>query len=96
MNGAPGFRRTGFRWISSSTKDWRRMSLTYPSAVVRSWMFGSSPATLKSFAKNGSFPWARNDPTIDQYSSGTNAPIASSRSQISRSATVCTRPADRP
>ena len=37
-----------------------------------------------------------NSASMFQYSSGLKASISSSRSRISRTATLCTRPADRP
>ena len=96
MKGAPGFLLTGFFWMSAISNACFRMSLTYPSAVVPSPMTGSFPATLKSLAKNGSFDPVRNSPMTDQYSSGMNEVTASSRSQIRRTATDWTRPAESP
>ena len=56
----------------------------------------SSSLCLMSLASNSGGLPASSIAWIVQYSCATNARIASSRSTISRNATVCTRPADSP
>src|SRR5213076_2588441 len=70
-------------------------SATIARAVASSLISGFFPSSLCSRAWNAWASFSRSASMV-QYSCGTNLRISSSRSQISRSATVCTRPADRP
>ncbi len=49
-----------------------------------------------TFATNGGGFLPSTFASTDQYSCGLNAAISSSRSKMRRTATDCTRPADRP
>ena len=53
------------------------------------------PRYSSSFSGNACVPW-RPSPSMVQYSCALKASIYSSRSQIMRSAGLCTRPADSP
>jgi hypothetical protein len=66
-----------------------------PVAVASSGMIGFFPSTSKSRALKAWPSFTRSAPML-QYSSGLKARISRSRSTISRSATVCTRPAESP
>src|ERR1043166_8016157 len=70
-------------------------SATIARAVASSLISGFLPSSLCSRAWN---PWPSfsRSASMVQYSCGTNLRISSTRSQISRSATVCTAPAEQP
>ena len=70
-------------------------SLTMACVAVSDVRAGFSPATATSWVMNTCLP-LRSSASRLQYSSGRNASISASRSQIMRRATDCTRPADRP
>ena len=58
--------------------------------------FGLFGADVGQICQESVLLFLPNSPSIVQYSSGLKALIASSRSQISRKATDCTRPAESP
>src|SRR5205823_3112027 len=70
-----------------------RSSASAPEPISRRWIFLPSAPTRRAskLSPRGVVSVA----TSDQYSRGTNFSISSSRSQTSRSATDCTRPAER-
>src|SRR5262249_46476031 len=96
MKGAAGFRRRSPRvtLFTFHTAPCRPVMTFRVSASDGRLAF--SPLTSRSVAVNsgGFFPLSR--ACRDQYSVGTKAWISRSRSVMSRTATDCTRPADRP
>ena len=103
MNGGAGF----FRRSEVSTEETVQTAFATSSrtffAEASSGRRGSEPSNLsfspskddsRAVNSGGTFPSSR--ASTDQYSTGTNASISLSRSQMIRSATVCTRPAERP
>ena len=96
MNGGAGFRRRSPRVTLLTTKR-APSSDAMSSRVVCSLPSDAfSPATSFSVATNSGGSLAESFAWSDQYSTGTNAWISRSRSTISRTATDCTRPAERP
>ncbi len=96
MNGGTACRRRSFVWTADTTKSAPRSSASAASASAWLRIFAAAPPWRASRASNsgGSGPASR--AVTCQYSSGTNASISRSRSQMSFSATDCTRPALRP
>ena len=97
MNGGAG-RRFTWRVVTESTRyaapsRFARTALVATSSVRESSSF--SPARLRREAVNEAFSSVRSAASMDQYSTGTNASISLSRSATRRSATDCTRPAER-
>src|SRR5256886_705203 len=92
--GCAGRRRSPFS-TDVTLKGSLSASVTIARALASSLISGLWPSSLCSRAWN---PWPSfsRSASMVQYSCGTNLRISSSRSQISRSATVCTRPADSP
>ena len=99
VNGGGGLRRTSFfsrsrtakpvaRWACSTI---RLASASLPSANLSSF----SPFTPTSFAVMTSPLVVVKSASMVQYSRAVKPSISSSRSQIRRSATDCTRPAER-
>src|SRR5271156_3831241 len=97
VKGGGGVRRAGFFSTDVTLK------LAAPAAALaacadaswpRSNLVSRLPACLTSRARNGSPP-AETSASTDQYSWVRNASISISRSTIRRSATDCTRPAER-
>ena len=101
MNGGAGNRRRSFRSTETTfhiaPARASTSSFASPAFAIRSCLLSSrSPRILKSLARNGGGEPPSSRASSDQYSSGRNASISFSRSQISRTATDCTRPADSP
>ncbi|MNC90175.1 hypothetical protein D3C83_62400 [compost metagenome] len=96
MKGAAGFLRRSRR-LTSVTGKVRRpcMSSRMRCAAASFGISAFLPSIWWSLAGN-CWPFFSSIASIDQYSTGLNARISRSRSTISRSATVCTRPAERP
>src|SRR2546430_3924325 len=92
--GGAGRRRSPFS-SAVTLKGSLSASATMAWAVAASLISGLWPSSLCSLAWN---PWPSfsRSASMVQYSCGTNLRISSSRSQINRNATVCTRPADSP
>ena len=98
VKGGCGWRLTGLastettekRAVASAASNARASS---PEPTSSRPIFLPSAPTRRAMnaASAGVFRWA----TIDQYSRATNFSISSSRSQTMRSATDCTRPAER-
>src|SRR2546426_12221409 len=92
--GGAGRRRSPFS-TALTLKGSLSASTTIARAVASSLISGFFPSSLCSRAWNA-WPSFSRSASMVQYFCGTNLRISSSRSQINRSATVCTRPADRP
>src|SRR5436309_3376102 len=92
--GGAGRRRSPFSTVVTRN-DSLRASATMASAAAASLISGLRPSSLWSRAWNGWPSFSRSASTV-QYSCGTKPRISSSRSQMRRRATVCTRPAERP
>ena len=95
VNGAGGRFLRSLRLTSVTTNAASLSAATISVAAASLWMAGLCPSSLCSSASNA-WPSLSHRAVMLQYSWATNFPIASSRSTISRSATVCTRPAERP
>ena len=96
LNGSAGFLRRSRRLMSVTSKVFRpETSVTIACALASFGMSGLLPSTWCSFAVNG---WlsCSSAAAMVQYSVAVNARISRSRSTSSRSATVCTRPAESP
>ncbi len=96
MNGGCGRLRRSLRSTCVTWAVPARSSAAISSASA--WVFGSAlvPSQRQMRATNGGGSAARQSQSTVQYSSGLNSPISRSRSQIIRTATDCTRPADSP
>ena len=95
VNGAPGFfRRLRFSTLETTNGICRTASTT-ACASSAEWSCGLWPSTLASAASKV-WPSLASSASMLQYSCGVKARISRSRSTMSRRATVCTRPADRP
>ncbi len=95
--GAGGLERLSRSSMDATRHAACRSRSTSPSAACWSPSFAASPSSLASLASKGvSASVGERTAMISQYSSGTNASRSRSRSTISRSATLCTRPALRP
>ena len=92
--GGAGRRRSPFSTVVTRNGSLSASAAT-PRAVASSLISGFCPSSLWSRASN-CWPSFSRSASIVQYSCGTNWRISPSRSQISRSATVWTRPADSP
>src|SRR5665213_2441432 len=97
-NGGKGWRLAGLLSRLSTLKTWPFNAAAIAVDVPASLNANFSrrlPSTLDKAAWN-SVPWeVVNTPSIVQYSCGRKASISSSRSQMIRKATDCTRPAER-
>ncbi len=96
VNGAAGFLRRSRRLTSVTVNVLRpARSDRIRSASALVWISAFLPSMWCSLAVNGVPPFSSAASTV-QYSTGVNARMSRSRSTISRSATVCTRPAEMP
>jgi hypothetical protein len=107
VNGGAGLRRLGLRSTRATTRlpaaaaiSVRSTSRAWASSVIEKRPFCVSASTLSprystSRAGKRAASFTPRASTV-QYSCRRKAAISSSRSQMSRSATLCTRPADRP
>src|SRR5215475_14072337 len=98
VNGAGGLRLAGLASTLTTAKAALSNACLKASAsagvpMSRRWIFWPSAPTRR--ASNSSPRGVASVATSDQYSRGTNFSISSSRSQTSRSATDCTRVAER-
>ena len=96
MNGGGGFLRRSLRSTPATTSDALLMMSTTsraPPSLVSSTRL---PSSLENLAVNGGGALPSTSVSTVQYSSGLKAVISASRSTTSRTATDCTRPADRP
>ena len=110
VNGGAGDRFRSFRWTSRTRYAARRSrstcgiaSVSAPSRIpFLSGAVASLPSGIsvsratKGCCSSSPGPSGVNRTSMLQYSTGTKARISRSRSTISRTATDCTRPADRP
>ena len=96
MNGGTGKRRFSFVATESTRYSLPSTAATIACAAASSPIATFTPSRLARlvFSSGGFLPFRWT--SIDQYSCLTKARISRSRSTISRSATVCTRPADNP
>ncbi len=98
VKGGGGLRRAG---LASTLATWKvafsrsrvKASASAPEPMSRRWIFWPSAPVRR--ASKVSLRGVASVAAIDQYSRVTNFSISSSRSQTSRSATDCTRPAER-
>ena len=98
VNGAAGLRRTAFFSTETTLKAPPSMAALMACAEAASLMSSRSsllPAMAASRAVNVSPLGVASRASIDQYSWVLKASISASRSQTRRSATDCTRPAER-
>ena len=98
VNGAGGLRLTRLRSTVPTLKSpasTAALAASASASLARSNWSSFLPFRCVSLAVNGAPPGVVNSASIVQYSRLRNASISASRSQISRSATDCTRPADR-
>ena len=98
VNGGGGLRLAGLASIFATVKvafssACLKASASAPEPMSSRWIFWPSAPTSRAW-KVSSRGVAR-VATSDQYSRATNFSISNSRSQTSRSATDCTRPAER-
>src|SRR5437762_1581936 len=96
MKGAGAFRRRSFFSTDSTVKGSFFSSSTSGRVISREPSSIFFPSSLISLARNCGGSAAFRSASIDQYSTGTNAAISFSRSTTRRTATLCTRPAERP
>jgi len=96
MNGACGRLRCSFFSTVLTTAPPAASSAAMASASSLVLGAAFSPSHFQMRASNGGGLGPSQVTSTDQYSSGMKARIASSRSTTSRTATDCTRPADRP
>ena len=95
MNGGAGRRRRCFLCTAVTTKGFPFTAFTTARASFSECSSSFLPSILCSFAPKR-FRFASSSASIDQYSCGLNSRIACSRSTMILSATVWTRPAERP
>ena len=96
MNGGGAFLRRSLRSTPLTTSG---VDLMMPSTSRARPSCDSSaflPSSLLNLAVNGGGVAPSTCTSTDQYSCGRKAVISASRSAMSRTATDCTRPADRP
>ena len=96
MNGGGAFLRRSLRSTDSTTKRAFSTSACRAFVVASSFSSALEPSTRESFAVNSGGSRAARSASRLQYSSGLNASISRSRSTTRRTATDCTRPAERP
>src|SRR5438270_11961290 len=96
MKGAGAFRRRSFFSTFCTAKGSFLSSSTSGRVISRDPSSTFLPSSLISLARNCGGSAAFRSASIDQYSTGTNAAISFSRSTTSRTATLCTRPAESP
>ena len=98
VKGGSGWRLSVSRSIDETAKVPARIRSTASLAILSDASPASSipsPSSLHSVAGNGAPSCAANSASTVQYAFGAKASISASRSQTSRSATDCTRPAER-
>src|SRR5262245_43413988 len=98
VNGGGGLRLAGLASILATVKaavSSARLNASASAPVPMSRRCTLRPSAPTSLASNSSPRGVASVAISDQYSRGTNFSISSSRSQTSRSATDCTRPAGR-
>ena len=98
VNGGGGLRRVRFFSTEPTVKlpasTFALAALARASVLMSNWS-SRLPSRCVSRAAKGAPVGVWNRPSTLQYSRARNASISASRSQISRSATDCTRPAER-
>ena len=94
INGAVGKLRAGFSSFAATVK----VALDNAETAVSAWslMVGLYASPLKRMTCARIAAGVARSANTSQYSSGTNLRISASRSAIKRTATDCTRPADKP
>ncbi len=96
VKGGGGLRRRSLRSTEATVKRAFSISAARPRAVSPSVSSALCPSTLNRRARNSGGSAAARSASSVQYSTLTKASISRSRSTTRRTATDCTRPAERP